>query len=59
MKLVDGVLLVAVGVVGVILAFWILGTIAGLIWGFVKIAVIVAVIIGVLFLLMGRRRRSA
>jgi uncharacterized membrane protein YeaQ/YmgE (transglycosylase-associated protein family) len=53
-------LLVAVGVVGVLVAFWILSFIAGLIWGIVKIALLVAVIAAVLYLLVGRRSsRSA
>jgi putative flippase GtrA len=48
---------VAVGVVGVLVAFWALSFIAGLVWGVVKVAVIVAVIAGVLWLFLGRRRR--
>ena len=52
-------LLVAVGVVGVLVAFWILSFIAGLIWSLVKIALLVAVIAGVLYLLVGRRSRNA
>ena len=52
-------LLVAVGVVGVLVAFWILSFIAGLIWSVVKIALLVAVIAGVLYLLVGRRSRRA
>jgi len=59
LKLADGALLVVVGVVGVIVAFWALSAIAGFIWGLVKIVVIVGVIIGVVSLLVGRRRRTA
>ena len=38
LRAVDGLVLVVVGVVGVVVAFWILGAIAGFLWGFVKIA---------------------
>jgi hypothetical protein len=48
---------VAIGVVGVLVAFWALSFIAGIVWGIVKVAVIVAVIAGVLWLFLGRRRR--
>jgi hypothetical protein len=51
-----GVVLVVVGVVGVIVAFWVLGAIAGFLWGFVKIVVLIAIVLGVLWLLVGRRR---
>jgi hypothetical protein len=50
--------IVAVGVVGVLIAFWALSFIAGLIWGVVKVVVIVAVIGGLLWLFLGRRRRG-
>lgn len=56
LRLMDGLLLVAVGVVGVVVAFWILGAIAGFLWGIVKIVILVALVVGVLYLLMGRRR---
>ena len=49
---------VAVGVVGVLIAFWVLSSIAGLIWGLVKVVVIVAVLAGLVWLLAGRRRRE-
>lgn len=48
---------VAVGVVGVLIAFWALSFIAGLVWGLVKVVVIVAVLGGLVWLLLGRRRR--
>jgi hypothetical protein len=51
-----GMALVVVGVVGVLIAFWALSAIAGLIWGLVKAAVIVAVVLGVLYVLLRRRR---
>lgn len=56
LRVFDGLLLVAVGVVGVMVAFWILGAVAGFLWGLVKLAVIVAIVLGVLYLLVGRRR---
>jgi len=59
LKLVDGVALVVVGVIGVIVAFWILGAIAGFLWGLVKVVILIAAIVGVVYLLVGRRRRSS
>lgn len=50
--------LVGVGVVGVLIAFWVLSSLASLIWGVVKVAVIAGVIGGLLWLFLGRRRRS-
>ena len=50
------VAMTAVGVVGVIVAFWILASLAGIILFFVKIAVIIALIAGV-FWLVSRLRR--
>jgi hypothetical protein len=47
---------VAVGIVGVLIAFWVLSSIAGFIWGLVKVVVIVAVLAGLVWLLFGRRR---
>ena len=52
----DGVVLVAVGVVGVLVAFWLLSVVAGFVWGLVKLVIIVALVAGVLSLLMRRRR---
>lgn len=56
LRVVDLTLLVAVGVVGVIVAFWVLGAIAGFLWGLVKLAIVVALVVGVLWMLLGRRR---
>jgi hypothetical protein len=47
--------LVAVGVVGVLIAFWALSAIAGLIWGLVKAAVIVVLVVGAVYLVFRRR----
>jgi hypothetical protein len=48
--------MVAVGVIGVIVAFVVLHAIAGIVFFFVKLAVVVALIAGV-FWLIGRFRR--
>jgi hypothetical protein len=50
------VAMTAVGVVGVIVAFWILASLAGIFLFFVKVAVIIALIAGV-FWLVSRFRR--
>ena len=50
------VAMTAVGVVGVLIAFWILSSLAGIILFFVKIGVIIALIAGV-FWLVSRFRR--
>jgi len=44
------VAMTVVGVVGVIVAFWIIGGVFSIIWFFVKIAVIIALIAGVFWL---------
>jgi high-affinity Fe2+/Pb2+ permease len=44
------VAMTAVGVVGILVAFWILSSIAGVIFFFVKVAVIIAAIAGVFWL---------
>jgi hypothetical protein len=57
LRLFDGVVLVVVAVVGIMLAFWALSFIASVIWTIVKLAILVAVVVGVVWFLMGRRRR--
>lgn len=47
----------AVAVVGVVVAFWALSFVAGVIWALVKAAVVVAVVGGLLWLVARRRRR--
>lgn len=47
---------VAVGVVGVLIAFWVLSSIAGIVWGLVKVVIILAVLGGLVWLLLGRHR---
>jgi hypothetical protein len=49
-------MLVAVGVIGVLIAFWVLSFIAGLIWGLVKLAIVVALVFGMLWFFLGRRK---
>lgn len=56
LRFADAVVLVAVGVVGAVVAFWLLGAVVGAIWMLVKILVLVAVVVGVIWLLVGRRR---
>jgi len=56
LRVLDGALVVAVGVVGVVIAFAALHFVVGVVWELVKIAVIVA-IVGALFWALGRRRR--
>ena len=51
-----GVALVAVAAVGVIVAFVVLHAIAGIVWELVKVAIVLAVIGAVLWLILGRRR---
>ena len=58
LRLVDGVALVAVGVVGIVVAFWVLSAIAGFIWGLVKLFVVIALVAAVLWWLLGRSRSS-
>jgi hypothetical protein len=56
LRVLDGALLVAAGVVGVVIAFAALHFIVGVVWELVKIGVIIAVV-GALFFALGRRRR--
>jgi len=49
--------LIALGVVGVVVAFWALSFIVGIVWGIVKVAVILAVIGAILWFLLHRARR--
>jgi hypothetical protein len=48
--------MVVVGVVGVIIAFWVLSSIAGFVFEIVKIAVILALIVGVFWLVTRFRK---
>ena len=56
MTFTHAVAMTAVGVVGIIVAFWILSSLLGVIWFFVKIAAIIALIAGV-FWVVSRMRR--
>jgi hypothetical protein len=51
MTFTHAVAMTAVGVVGVIVAFWIIGGVFSIIWFFVKIAVIIGLIGGVFWLI--------
>jgi len=53
----DGALVVAVGVVGVIVAFFVLHAVVSFVWEVVKIALIVGVVGGLFWALTRRRRR--
>jgi hypothetical protein len=48
--------MLAVGILGAIIAFWVLSSIAGIIFFFVKLAVVVALIAGVFWLIHRFRR---
>jgi hypothetical protein len=56
MTLTHAVVMAGVTVVGVLVAFWILSSIAGIIWFFIKFAAVIAVVGGVFWLLARRRR---
>ncbi len=55
LRVVDKAIMVAVGVVGVLIAFWALSALAGFLWGLVKVAVVVAVLGGLFWALVRRR----
>jgi hypothetical protein len=54
--IVDGLIIGVIAIVGIVIAFALLSFVAGLLWEVVKIGLIVAVVVGVLWLLVGRRR---
>ena len=56
MTFTHAVAMTAVAVVGIIVAFWILSSLAGIIFFFVKLAVVVALIAGVFWLIHRFRR---
>ncbi len=56
LRVFDAAVVVLVGVLGLFLAFAALDFIAGFLWGIVKLAIVVALIGGVLWLLVRRRR---
>ena len=55
LSLTEGVVLIGVGVLGVIFAFWVLSALAGLLWGVIKLAVVGVLVVGVLWLLFRRK----
>jgi hypothetical protein len=46
----------AVAIIGIIVAFWVLSSIVGIVFFFVKLAVVVALIVGVLWVFSRFRR---
>ncbi len=56
LRVLDGALVVAGGVIGIVIAFWALHFVAGIFWELVKVAVLVGVV-GGLGWVLGRRRR--
>ena len=56
LRVLDGALVVAGGVIAVVVAFAVLHFVVGFVWELVKIALIVGVV-GGLFWMLGRRRR--
>jgi Flp pilus assembly protein TadB len=56
LRVLDGAAVVVVGVIGVVVAFAVLHFVVGFVWEIVKIALIVGVVGGLLWVL-GRRRR--
>jgi hypothetical protein len=50
------VAVVGVGIIGIIVAFWILSSIAGIVFFFVKLAVVIVVIAAVFWLISRFRR---
>jgi hypothetical protein len=56
LRVLDGALVVGVGVVGIVIAFAALHFVVGFVWELVKIVLIVGVV-GGLFWVLGRRRR--
>jgi Flp pilus assembly protein TadB len=57
LRVLDGAAVVVVGVVGVVVAFAVLHFVVGFVWELVKIALIVGVVGGLLWVLGRRRRR--
>lgn len=57
LRLLDGALVVAGGVIAVVIGFAVLHVIAGVVWDLVKVVVIVGVIGGLVWALGRRRRR--
>ena len=57
LRVLDGALVVVVGVVGVVVAFAVLHFVVGFVWELMKIVLIVGVVGGLLWALGRRRRR--
>jgi multisubunit Na+/H+ antiporter MnhB subunit len=57
LRVLDGALVVGAGIIGIVIAFAALHFVVGVVWELVKIAVIVAVVGGLVWALGRRRRR--
>ncbi len=51
-----GLALVGVGVVVAIIAVWVVGALAGFIWGAIKLVVLIGIVAGLLWFFFGRSR---
>jgi hypothetical protein len=56
LRAVDGALVVAAGVIGIVIAFAVLHFVVGALWEIVKVVLIIGVVGGI-FWALGRRRR--
>jgi hypothetical protein len=55
---VHGLTLVALGVVAVIIAIWVVGLLAGFVWGVIKVVVLIGLVAALLWFFFGRSRSS-
>ena len=51
-----GLALVGAGVVAVIIGIWVVGLLAGFIWGVIKLVVLIGIVAGLLWFFFGRSR---
>ena len=51
-----GLALVGVGVVVAIIAIWVVGALAGFLWGVIKLVVLIGIVVGLLWFFFGRSR---
>jgi hypothetical protein len=56
LRLFDGVVAVGVAIVGILVAFWLLHFVAGLLFDLLKFVVLIALVGGVLWWLFGRSK---
>lgn len=55
LSLFDGVLIVGGGILALIVAFWVLSFVAGLVWSVIKLAIVVGLVVLVARLVFRRR----